>query len=57
MMRVYIGSDDFLYDENVKWRAYFDEHGFDYDYIESDGGHTWQNWRRYLRSLAPALFR
>ncbi len=57
MMRVYIGSDDLLYDENVKWRAYFDEHGFDYDYIESDGGHTWQNWRRYLRSLAPALFR
>lgn len=57
LFRIYIGSDDFLYDENVKWRAYFDKQGYDYDYIESDGGHTWQNWRRYLRSLAPQLFR
>ena len=26
-------------------------------YNESDGGHTWINWRRYLADFAPRLFR
>ena len=34
----------------------FDRHGIRYVYRESDGGHTWINWRRYLNELAPMLF-
>ena len=31
-------------------------HGIDVDYEETDGGHTWTNWRAYLRDFAPRLF-
>jgi len=26
-------------------------------FIESEGGHTWSNWRDYLSTFAPQLFR
>lgn len=52
-----IGSDDFLYDDNVKFRNLLDEKGYKYIYIESDGGHTWKNWRKYLQEFVPLLFR
>lgn len=52
-----IGSDDFLYLENQKWLPIFSEMGVPYVYYESDGGHTWQNWRRYLSRFAPMLFK
>ena len=51
-----IGEDDFLFDENVKWRRYFDEQGYPYQYHETDGGHSWQNWRRYLSLFATKIF-
>ena len=25
-------------------------------YVESEGGHTWLNWRDYLNEFAPKLF-
>jgi enterochelin esterase-like enzyme len=31
--------------------------GFKYIYRESEGGHTWANWRIYLSEMAPLLFR
>jgi enterochelin esterase family protein len=35
----------------------FRKHGFDVTYNETAGGHTWINWRHYLRDFAPLLFR
>ena len=32
------------------------KHGFDVYFKESDGAHTWINWRRYLNEFAPQLF-
>lgn len=58
--RVYhiaIGRDDFLYQDNVKYRQQLDAAGYRYTYQESDGGHQWRNWRRYLADLLPRLFR
>lgn len=52
-----IGKDDFLYDTNVRFRAILDEKEFPYIYTESDGGHIWRNWRRYLADFLPRLFR
>lgn len=52
-----IGSTDFLYDANVKYRALLDSKGYPYIYRESDGGHIWKNWRIYLSEFAPMLFR
>jgi enterochelin esterase family protein len=32
------------------------KHGFDAQFTESPGGHTWINWRNYLAEFAPRLF-
>ena len=32
------------------------KHGFQVVYRESEGGHTWLNWRDYLNEFAPKLF-
>ena len=34
----------------------FKRHGFSPVFIESEGGHTWLNWRDYLSVFAPQLF-
>lgn len=51
------GKDDFLYKSAEELRKFLDENKFPYIYRESDGGHTWTNWRIYLSELAPQLFR
>ena len=52
-----IGCDDFLYDENVKYRALLDTLHLPYTYHESEGGHTWRNWRCYLTDFAQLIFK
>ena len=52
-----IGKDDFLYDENVRYRALLDSEGYPYTYRESEGGHIWRNWRIYLGEYAQLLFK
>ena len=51
------GKDDFLLDTTKATVAMLEKHGFDVDYEESAGGHTWINWREYLTKFAPQLFR
>lgn len=51
-----IGDKDFLYDENVKYRALLDASGYPYEYHESADGHIWRNWRLYLSDFLPHLF-
>lgn len=51
-----IGKTDFLFKANVEYRAKLDKMGMKYDYVESEGGHTWRNWRVYLTQFAPQLF-
>lgn len=52
-----IGKTDFLYEANTKYRQKLDELGFDFEYIETEGGHIWRNWRVYLSEFAPNLFK
>jgi enterochelin esterase family protein len=51
------GKTDFLYKGVKDLRALYDEIGFKYTYQESEGGHSWNNWRLYLAEVAPLLFR
>lgn len=51
------GTDDFLYDGVTNLRKFYDDIGFNYEYRESTGGHTWTNWRIYLSEFAPRLFK
>jgi len=43
-----IGRDDFLQTMNRNYRILLNHHHYPYTYIETDGGHSWENWRRYL---------
>lgn len=52
-----IGKEDFLYEENQKFRSFLDSNGFSYTYVESEGGHIWKNWRNYLCQFLPLLFK
>lgn len=52
-----IGKDDFLYKANVEWRKRLDDAGYKYEYMETDGGHIWRNWRIYLAEFSQKLFR
>mgnify|MGYP001615409178 FL=1 len=52
-----IGNADFLYQDNVAFRQLLDRHGYKYEYTETDGGHEWRNWRKYLNNWLPKLFK
>lgn len=51
------GKDDFLFAMAAPTRKILDDYKIAYSYRESDGGHTWVNWRVYLNEFAPLLFR
>lgn len=51
------GKTDFLYQSALDLVKYFDDNNFKYKYYESEGGHTWPEWRLYLSELAPLLFK
>ena len=51
------GKTDFVYQSVTDYCKYLDDHGYKYEYYESDGGHIWRNWRVYLTEFAPKLFR
>lgn len=50
------GKDDFLVATSRATVEMFKKHGFDVVYKETDGAHTWLNWRDYLNEFAPQLF-
>ena len=52
-----IGDKDFLFKDNVDYRKRLDAKGYKYTYVETDGGHEWRNWRKYLNQFLPMLFR
>lgn len=52
-----IGNADFLYKDVVEFRNKLDGLHFKYVYHESDGGHTWSNWRDYMIEFVPQLFK
>jgi len=52
-----IGKTDFLYKNNVEFREKLDKMGMKYTYFETEGGHTWTNWRVYLTEFAQQIFK
>lgn len=51
------GKDDFVKKLNDDFRTRLDAAHYPYYYNESDGGHTWENWRKYLVDFLPRLFK
>jgi enterochelin esterase family protein len=51
------GKNDFVMPSTKAVLALLDKHKIRYTYKETEGGHTWPNWRAYLNEFAPLLFR
>ena len=58
LLWVAAGSNDTLAGPGTKHLAeILDAKGIRHEYHESEGGHTWINWRHYLNDYAQLLFR
>ncbi len=42
------GFDDFMYEDNTKFRDHMKTLSFDYTYEESEGNHTWVYWDKQI---------
>ena len=51
------GKEDRLMQSTRNTVDLFKKHDFKVVFDESEGGHTWHNWREYLNDFAPLLFR
>jgi len=52
-----IGKSDFLYKNVTDYCQKLDGMGMKYEFMETEGGHTWTNWRVYLSEFVPKLFK
>ena len=50
------GKEDFLVGTSRATVEMLKKHGCEAVYKETDGAHTWINWRNYLNEFAPQLF-
>jgi enterochelin esterase family protein len=56
LLWVGIGKEDFLLSTSRSTVELLKQHGYVPVTRESEGGHTWINWRNYLIEFAPQLF-
>lgn len=52
-----VGEDDFVMKLNDDFRKKLDEGKYPYVYNQTDGAHSWENWRKYLVDFLPRLFK
>ncbi len=50
--RIYmtVGKGDFMYEDNVKLKAHVEKLDYDYKYVETEGGHSWDVWDKTIQS-------
>lgn len=51
------GKTDFLYKSNEDLRTYLAKNNYPFEYLETEGGHIWRNWRVYLTVFSQKLFK
>lgn len=52
-----VGRDDFVMKLNTDFRKKLDTAHYKYIYHETDGAHSWENWRKYLVDFLPRIFK
>ena len=51
------GNTDFLFENANELDGALTANGLEHTYYVSEGGHVWANWRLYLNTFAPLLFK
>lgn len=51
------GKSDFVWESAQKLDGKLTENGLEHTFFVTEGGHTWANWRVYLNTFAPLLFK
>ncbi|MBN2173052.1 MAG: esterase [Bacteroidales bacterium] len=51
------GDTDFLYESAKNLDQMLTDNGLKHTFFVTPGGHTWSNWRIYLNTFAPKLFK
>ncbi len=51
------GDSDFLYESAKSLDQTLTDNGLKHTFFVTPGGHTWSNWRIYLNTFAPQLFK
>ena len=49
------GTEDFLYDDNVRFRAHAESRGLPLTYSEGPGGHEWSGWDSQIQKVLDWL--
>ena len=57
MLWIGCGNTDFLYKTNIDFMEKMTQAGYPFEYMETEGGHIWRNWRIYLSEVVPLLFK
>jgi enterochelin esterase family protein len=57
LLEIRVGDHDFALDGSKGLASVLEKRGVRHELHISSGGHTWINWRRYLSTFAPRLFR
>ncbi len=52
-----VGSSDFLFESAKTLDKMLTDNGLKHTFFVTPGGHTWSNWRIYLNTFAPQLFK
>jgi enterochelin esterase family protein len=55
-LEIVVGEEDFALDGSKDLSVLFKKRGIEHELRLTAGGHTWINWRQYLRDLCQILF-
>ena len=51
-----VGTEDYLYQDNLKLKAHLETLDFDYTYEEAPGGHKWSYWDEHIQRAMAWMF-
>ncbi len=56
--RIYmtVGTEDFMYEDNVRLSEHIKKLNYNYTYIETDGAHSWELWDRTIQDALTWMF-
>lgn len=51
------GKQDFLYQDNIRFKALLEKLNIPFTYEESDGDHNWEFWDKYIQEALKFMFK